>query len=52
MQQTIADYIMHDLDHKCKLDEVIEAHLDRTPVPRSVERRIKESRECPDNMSS
>ena len=51
MCQTIADFIMHDLDHKCRLDEIIEETLNRTPAPQSVERWIERSRECAGDVS-
>ena len=52
MCRTIGEFILHDLEHKCKLDEVIEETLNRTPVPKSVERWIEKSRESPYKTNS
>ena len=51
MCRTIGEFLMHDLEHKCRLDEIIKETLRRMPVPRSVERWIEKSRGCQDEMS-
>ena len=52
MCRTIAEFLLHDLERTCRLDEVIEATLSQMPVPRSAERRIEESMECPYDVSA
>ena len=51
MCRTIAEFLLHDLEHTCRLDEIIEETLRRMPMPESVERRTERSRECPDVSS-
>ena len=50
MCRTIGEFLLHDLEHRCRLDEIIEETLNKMPVPGSAERRIEKSGECPDNV--
>ena len=50
MCRTIGEFLLHDREHRCRLDEIIEETLKRMPVPGSAGKWIDKSGECPDGV--